>query len=431
MINEKETVKYCIDSLMKAGVQKAQCRLENKEKNELNVESDKISLFRTTFDTNLHLTGIINDKKGSLMINKMDKESIDKAVVEVVELAQSSEVDSANDISEKQPAKVFNSGSKESNLDLMYDRIKEFLKYEKETYPKTILEQVILDFTKSKRCFQNSNGVDFITNKGIYNFVVMFTSKEGKKSSSYNYSEFSSKTLDKKLKDFGSIDTLLRQSTEQITTKPFTEKIIGDVIITPDCLGDFIRYITGFLYDYSLITGTSIYKDKLNESIADKKFTLYSRPISDEISDNYFFTNDGYEAQDSTIIDKGILKTFLLSLYGSNKTGKPKAVNSGGKYIIEPGDKSLEDMIKSIRRGILLCRFSCGNPSDNGDFSGVAKNSYYIVDGEIKHPLSETMIAGNLGKMLYKIKNISKERINFGASIFPWIQFSDLTISGK
>ncbi len=70
-------------------------------------------------------------------------------------------------------------------------------------------------------------------------------------------------------------------------------------------------------------------------------------------------------------------------------------------------------------------------PSANGDFSGVAKNSYYIEDGEIKYPVSEVMVSGNLTELFQNIIEISKERINFGTSIYPYIHTSGVTISGK
>ena len=116
-------------------------------------------------------------------------------------------------------------------------------------------------------------------------------------------------------------------------------------------------------------------------------------------------------------------------LLGSNKTQQSRAVNNGGAHIVKPGDKALNDMISGVDKGVLLSRFSGGSPSDNGDFSGVAKNSYYIENGKIKYPISETMVSGNIFQMLHDIKNISKETINDGSSIYPWIQFSGLTIS--
>ena len=69
---------------------------------------------------------------------------------------------------------------------------------------------------------------------------------------------------------------------------------------------------------------------------------------------NYFITGDDYVCENSTIIDKGILKTLLLGIYGANKTGKDRAVNNGGAHIVEPGDKALDDMISTIDKGVLF-----------------------------------------------------------------------------
>ncbi len=430
-MNEREIVEYGINALHKAGAQKAQCLLLMKETHELNVASDQVSLLRTTFDTDLHLTGIANQKKGGLSINQLDQDSIDQAAADVVALADSSKADPAYDIAEQQPAKEFHIGPEEPDRDLMYDKLTRFLAYCKRTYLKTILEEINFDFTVKRAYFQNSNGVDFTVRRGLYNVTAMFTSKDGKHSSSFNYSGFSARELDKDIQEYGTLDTLLKQSSEQMTTQMLPQKMTGDIIITPDCLGEFIAYITGYLRDYDLITGISIFKDKYGQQIADDRLTLHSRPVCEELAEGYFFTHDGYEAHNSTIIEHGVLRTFLLSLYGAKKTGKSRAVNQGGAYVIEPGSISLEKMMATVRNGILLCRFSGGNPSDNGNFSGVAKNSYYIQDGTVQYPLSETMIAGNLKDLLMNIRHISQERVNFGNAIFPWIQVRGITISGK
>jgi len=377
------------------------------------------------------MMGILKDKKGSLLINKLDEKSIEKAALQVVELAESSKADSANDISEKQPAKIFDSGPEKPELELMYDRLSAFMDYTSKTYPNTIIEEINFDFVRMNNVLVNSNGVEFVSRKGFYSIVVMFTTKKGKQTTSFNYVAHLTKNLDEPIRNWGAIDRLLKQSSEQLETFSVPDKFVGDVIITPECLDDIIESITGYLYDYSLITGTSVYKDKLGKVIADSKLTLHSQPLSEELATTYFVSSDGYEVKNSTIIDKGVLKTFLLGLYGSKKTGLPKAVNQGGNYIIEAGDVSFSEMIKSTQKGVLLCRFSGGNPSDNGDFSGVAKNSYYIENGEIKYPISETMISGNLVEMLKNIKQISSERINSGYHIYPWIKFEGLTISGK
>ncbi|MGI6621240.1 MAG: TldD/PmbA family protein [Bacillota bacterium] len=431
MANLREVAQYGLDALLRAGADKAQCVATFTEKHEMNVELGEFSLLRTTFDTNIGLTAIKDSRRGSTAINKSDNESMDKAAAEVLAIAAASAPDEAYDIAEAQPPAEFSSGSDAPDLDRMYSGVKELLHQVKARYPKLVLMQAIIDFTRSRSCFVNSNNVDFVTNKGVYNCMFMFTSKDQDKVSSFNYTSFSLRDLERDLLECGSLDILLKQSTEQIITRPLQGRFVGDLIITPDCMNDMLWFVSRTISDGPMISGTSIYKDKLGQQIASPLLTLHSRPVSDEICNGYFVTSDGYAAQNSTIVESGVLKTYLLSLYGSRKTGFDRAVNMGGAFVMEPGDTSLDDMIKSVEKGILLARFSGGYPSDSGDFSGVAKNSYLIEGGRIKYPISESMVSGNFAEMLKNIKAISRERIDYGFSILPWVHVSGITVSGK
>ena len=99
--------------------------------------------------------------------------------------------------------------------------------------------------------------------------------------------------------------------------------------------------------------------------------------------------------------------------------------------IVCPGEQSVEDIIASIDKGILVGRFSGGQPSTNGDFSGVAKNSFLIENGKITDAVSETMISGNLADMLKNVVAISRETVADGYSVLPYGAFGGITVSGK
>ena len=132
------------------------------------------------------------------------------------------------------------------------------------------------------------------------------------------------------------------------------------------------------------------------------------------------------------IIKDGILKSFALSLYGSRKTGKPRALNSAsGSIEVQAGQKPLADIIGGIKRGILLNRFSGASPGPGGDVSGVAKNSFLIENGEVAGALKETMVSFNIMDVLSNITAISSERCMNGMSILPWCCFDGITVSGK
>ncbi|OGR44515.1 MAG: peptidase [Elusimicrobia bacterium GWA2_61_42] len=431
-MSDKNTALFCLESLKQAGADKAQCVLTNTEKHEFNVDCDKLSLLRTGYDTSIKFTAIKDGRRGTASLNGCARPEIEKAAASAVEFSKASPSDPAYDIAPAQPAKVFESGLAAPDLGAMYDRLSALLAQARAKYPRLKLVQAIVNFNRKTEYFLNSNGVDFTSSTGYYDGSVFFLSQDGKKTSSFNYSGFTSREMEKELIGRVSIDTLFRQSAEQLDTKPLNGKFEGEIIVTPDCLINFLQFITAMaLRDASLISGSSVYKDKLGRQIASPGFTLHSRPVSYEIVDGYFVTPDGFEAENTTIIENGVLKTFLLSLYGANKTGLPRVSCSAGCDVIEPGDKTLEELAAPIKKGLLVTRVSGNNPNESGDFSGVAKNSYYIENGKILYPVSETMISCNIPKMFMDIRGISKERVDFGSAVYPWLSFGGVTVSGK
>ena len=305
-MQNKDIPDYCIDQLIKAGADKAQCIYSSGEKKELNVDAGEFSLFRTNANHGISMMAIKDQKKGSLSINKINKDDIDEAISTVLNMAESSMPDDSYDISEFQQAESFSKGNKEPALDTMYDRMEEFMDYSANTFPITIIEQAILDFSSGTSYYRNSNGVSFDETEGSYSFSVMFTSKEGKDTSSFNSAGFSALDIDFPLHQGGSINRLLEESAAHVRTKPVPEKFTGDIIVTPDCIMSFMGFILGNLSDFRLIAGTSLFRDFMNQKIIHDSLSIHSKPLSDNLSGGYFVTSDGYKAEDLTIIENGV-----------------------------------------------------------------------------------------------------------------------------
>lgn len=426
-----ERAAFCVRALKEEGLEKAECVLRSSRTHELNLDAGEISLLRTTDDVSVTMTGILDGREGTTSINRMDDASLLEAAAGTMLTAGSSEPDRANDISPAQPPASFEKGPEEPELETMYDRMRGFLEHSRRAHPSLILEQVILDFTCVRKHYANSNGVDLASRRGFYSFSPMFTSKEGTDTSSFNYAGVSMPALDRELHLYGTIDDRMRESTEQVRSREFSGKFTGDLLITPECLEDFMDMTCMYLSDYPMIKGTSIFRDSLGTVVAAPGLTVRSRPSWEGLAEGYFITHDGFAAGDTTIIEEGVLRSFLLSLYGSGKTGKDRSASSGGALVVEPGGSSYPELLSSVERGILICRFSGGMPSESGDFSGVAKNSYYIEDGKIAHPVREVMVSGNLRSLLKEIRGISRERVDSGGSVMPWVLAGGVTVFGK
>ncbi len=428
-MSETTLAKQVLAGIQKAGFDRATCQVNSDELHELQAENSDINLFRTNFETEINLSGISDQRRASLSINKTDDETISLAIQDLKSMADGANPDEAFDIAECQSAEVFESGPTEPDYDLMYDRIKDLLDYVKGKYPTLNLRSVGITYFNRRSSMVNTNGVQFESTRGQYRVSISFSSKDGLDTSSMMYTGFSRYDLEGALKDAVNLDDLFQQSTEQVRTEHLPHKFVGDLVIAPTCLPSFLGFLTARLGDGPLISGTSVYKDKLGEMVASDLLTLSSGPVSDEICSGYWVTGDGYKAMNSTILDKGKLDSYLLGLYGANRTGLPRAVNSGGCYIVEPGVHSYDEIIGQVKEGILINRFSGGRPSDRGDFSGVAKNSYYIKDGEIQFPIKETTVSGNMVDLLQSIESISSDRLNSGGSVYPWVRASSVTAS--
>ncbi|MCL2221518.1 MAG: TldD/PmbA family protein [Oscillospiraceae bacterium] len=430
--SRQELALYALEALKKAGADKAACKVTRSRKEEFNIEANNFSLLRTLFNDELYLKALIGGKKGVVSVNKLDKDSIDKAVDDCVTLAKSATPDEAEDIAEKAENKSFSRNIGGPDMASLFTRTKEFLEQSKDEFPKIIFESMASEFTASETTYVNSNGVEFNDECECYSYGPMFSAKDGEKSSSFNYTGSTLTRLDKPFMDIGLMRALLDESVRSLDTRMVDEKFVGKVIVAPTC-GDMIwdTLLYSFLGDGSLIEGTSRWKDSLGEKVADSKLTMRLAPLNEGIVGGERFTPDGFEAQNTDLIRDGVLNSFALSLYGSKKVSKPRALCSSGALEIVAGDASLADMIKSVEKGILLGRFSGASPGASGDVSGVAKNSFLIENGAVTDAISETMVSFNVVDILQNILSISKERNEDGSSLLPWCLFDGITVSGK
>ena len=421
-----------IEKLQTAGADKAYCTVATSVTREFNVDGGAFSLMRTLFDNSLALTGIVGGKKGSVGINRFDDGAVEQAVADCMASASSSEPDPAWDLAPNGETRSFTQGVLEADTDRLFDRTAELMEQIGKKYPKIMVEQLIVSHVRSHSVYRNTNGAFYTKDAGYYNVELMFSAHEGETASSFFGTGAITDNLDRPFMELGSIEKDLADVEKQIHTELVDGKFTGVMLLPPGCLGSFLGDIAdNFASDGPVLEGTSIWKDKLGEQVADPRITISFAPGDKEIVCGQSYTTEGFLAQDFDFIREGKLESFLIGLYVSNKTGVPRAKNDGGSMVMRPGDRSLEEIIASIEKGILVGRFSGGQPSTNGDFSGVAKNSFLIENGKITHAVSETLMSGNLADMLQNVVAISRDRVADGSSVLPYAAFDGITVSGK
>lgn len=432
MTDLKELAKKCLGYLTGAGAEVAQCTVSCSEKREFNVDGGEFSLFRTLFNNRVFLTAFRGGKMGTISINRFDEESIRAAAENCLAVADSGEADPAWEIAGNIGEREFLSGAPDAEIDRFFDRTRELMDTIGERYPKVLMEQMIVSHNRAETVYADTSDNLYRSLSGAYGVSLMFSAHEGTKSSSFFGTGITTDKLDRPFIELGAIAVSLADVERQIDTVPLDGKFTGTVIFTPDCLGAVLASVVrNFVSDRNLINGTSIWLGKVGEAVADKSVTLSIAPRHPAIVCGEDYTDEGFLSEDYDLIHEGVLTGFAASAYAANKVGCRRAANTSGAYVMPAGDKTLEELIGSVEHGLLVARFSGGQPASNGDFSGVAKNSFLIENGKITAAVSETMISGNLAELLLHPAGATAERTADGSTLLPYAAFSGVTISGK
>lgn len=428
---DKITGSKVIKQANKIGIEKLVINIVRNESHEINVHNNIIDLFRTTFSENIYISGYINHKKGSISINSLTLSEIEKQLIDLKSIIDSSIEDDANEIPSFQDKKEFVSGNLEFSKNEMVTRFEEFINESKGKYSFIKFENATLDYSRGYSYYLTSNGTEYLDKKGRYSIMAVFSSNYDGNYSSFNYFDFSKKDLTNPILYWENIDKLLFENTEQIYSQSFSDKFEGSIIFSPQAVEELISFLFGNISDLSIISGTSIYKNSVGQKISSDILTIESDPLSDLFVTKNYHTYDGFLTEPYTIVKNGILNGLLLSYYGSLKTRQPRAKNYGTRIIVKGKTTKLDQIIKKTNKGIFLGRISGDDVSSNGDFSALAKNSFLIKNGEILFPIKETMISGNYAQLLKNISDISSEYINDGYSIYPYIKADGAIIIGN
>ena len=431
----EQIAKRVLDAASQAGAQHAQCVVKETEKREFNMLGGEFSLLRTLFDRSVELSLIKDRRKGTISVNSFDDEALQKAVADCAASAESAEPDDAWEFDSEPRDESFAEGAPECDAEALFARTKELADDIAQRHTKIVIEEMYTDHTATRAVYQNSDGVTARASDGCYNLSLTYSAHDGEKASSFYYGDMTLSSLDRPLIDCALIEWELSAVERQLDSAPMEGKFTGTVLLAPNALAELVvgTVIWNFVSDTPLIDGTSIWKDKLGETVADERFSLRFAPCAADVVAGERWTDEGYRAGDWDVIREGKLAGFALSQYGANKTGGVRAGCVGWYPYphVPAGDKTLDEIIAGIDRGVLVMRFSGGEPAPSGEFSGVAKNSFLIENGKLVHALTETMISGCVADMLKNVRAVSSEVLRDGVASLPFIAFDGVTVSGK
>ncbi|HEY2064447.1 MAG TPA: TldD/PmbA family protein [Gemmatimonadaceae bacterium] len=157
------------------------------------------------------------------------------------------------------------------------------------------------------------------------------------------------------------------------------------VVFEPTAVGNLVQFIANALNARSADEGRSFFSkqgggNKIGTKVVDERVTLVSDPFDPDVAGSPF-TNEGQPTRRSVWIENGVVKTLNYDRYWAQKKGvSPTA--SGGSLKMSGGTTSIEEMIASTARGLLVTRFWYLRPVDQRTilYTGLTRDGTFLIE---------------------------------------------------
>lgn len=207
----------------------------------------------------------------------------------------------------------------------------------------------------------------------------------------------------------------------------------------------FVWPLLSALNGRTVVQGASPLQGKLGKRLLDERVTIWDDPTTALRPGSRSADDEGVPSRRITLFERGAPVSFLYDLQtaglaGAETTGSASRSlgtlprPSAGVLMFAAGDAPYEEMVKSIKDGLLVEQLLGAGQGNilGGDFGGNVLLGYRIQNGAITGRVKDTMIAGNVYDALSKIVAIGDEAEWVGGGMaIPAICCEGVTVSAK
>ncbi len=127
---------------------------------------------------------------------------------------------------------------------------------------------------------------------------------------------------------------------------------------------------------------------KLGDKLFPDFISLRTDPFDPRLASNPW-TNEQLPARKVSWIEKGVVANLAIDRYWAEKTNR-EPTPSGGSLVMDGGDASVEDLIKTVERGLLVTHFwyiRFVNPQTQ-QYTGLTRDGLFLIEnGKITDPV--------------------------------------------
>jgi len=194
----------------------------------------------------------------------------------------------------------------------------------------------------------------------------------------------------------------------------------------------FIGHLVSAVSGGSLYRKTSFLVDSLGKQVLSPKVRIEERPREPRGMSSSAFDEEGVATRERIIVRDGVLEGYFLGSYSARKLGMKTTGNAGGHHnlVVRPGKHDFRGLLREMGTGLLVTELlGHGVNLVTGDYSRGAAG-YWVEGGEIRYPVEEITIAGNLRDMFRGVAAVGADVLVRSGRSTGSILIDNMTIAG-
>jgi predicted Zn-dependent protease len=204
-----------------------------------------------------------------------------------------------------------------------------------------------------------------------------------------------------------------------------------EVILEPAAVAAFFEWIAFIGFgSKAFIDKTSFLSGNIGKKLMDDAVTIYD-DANDTSGIAMPFDFEGVPKKKVVFVDKGVCRGVVFDRTTGHREGVPSTghaltADEQGEgamplnIFIEPGNKTRDDMIASVKKGVLVTRFHYINgyiDTPRAVLTGMTRDGTFLIeDGQIKNGVKNLRFTDSLLRAFSDVRGISRER----EMIPPW-----------
>jgi len=408
------------------------------------IENNEIKMAKRTISSAAGIRVFRKKSLGFASVNSFKPDKLEWAVKQAIALSKDAPPDENNGLPSPKTLRpvtgLFDEGIAGMGEEEVLDRAKRMLAAACGVDTRVSIDGGKFEATCGRRAIANSLGVEGTEDFSSIYYDIGAHAVEGGNVSSIDYRFDGARSAEGDYSD--SVAVELAEAAVEALTASKLESHVGSVIFSPLAAIEILISPILFSVDSSNVQkGVSRFKDKIGEKVAADIITITDDGNIPGGLSSSAFDREGVPHSPLGLIRNGELAAFLHDTYTARKAATDNNGHAGGSPMgvpsidatnirVSPGAEPLDRLVSSVRRGVLVQRFSGRVDPVSGDFSGVAKASKGIEGGSLQGAIRETLISGNVYDVLARVRGLSMETKRIMDFELPHFAVDDISITG-